>query len=456
MMKFGRNRSLPMLVMALIGSAIFFAGSFARMPTAASPDAASLREISKETFLVGDAAAETGVPFINRAAPASSYAGMVPMSDDQLSAVQGQALFAGDKIVGSTLAGAGQQQGTNFTYYRMGLDAEIAMNANIGKMQLGCGGQNDVLAGNPQCDIDLDYVTFLGRNGTNPGAPLSEFILTRPYISIAVRDDNNPVAREVVGIKIGAQAVDGYLGVGRRYTSSGTNLENSSVDGINCDTGAPDGNGVVGCHSGVNSLSGFLSAELSAWFPVTITVAGSTNACSGYNSPAVTADIDAGCRNPNNRTFVDVAGTRMDNLRLTDLEVRAEGGLADWFDPLNARLTTDLRLIHGFAVTNTEDFFISFQRERVAWPRFSKTPPPTTGNQACNGGVNAYATPARCGWAFAVTANTGWWMNVPDVKLVDIEGDRQTLGLFGAFNPDIVNPELNNTPPANCWSGSFC
>lgn len=151
----------------------------------------------------------------------------------------------------------------------------------------------------------------------------------------------------------------------------------------------------------------------------------------------------------------------MDELLVTHMELAATGGLLSWFSPAYAQLRADTRLLHGFAMVDTEDFYLSFQREIVSWPRFSKTTPPTTGATNCNtsqGGNN----PARCSSAYAVPANTGWWMNVPEAKLVDVVGAEQTIPLSdlgSALGPPgllIPNPELNLVPPDNCWTGSFC
>ena len=55
----------------------------------------------------------------------------------------------------------------------------------------------------------------MGRNGSQPGNPVtSDFKMLRPYIELAIINENSPSLREVVGVKIGAQSVDGFLGVG--------------------------------------------------------------------------------------------------------------------------------------------------------------------------------------------------------------------------------------------------
>ena len=58
---------------------------------------------------------------------------MTELNDADLSGVTGQALFVADKIVGP----AGGSTFDDFTYYRVGFDAELGVNANIDSMKLG-------------------------------------------------------------------------------------------------------------------------------------------------------------------------------------------------------------------------------------------------------------------------------------------------------------------------------
>jgi len=105
---------------------------------------------------------------------------MIPLEDNDLRQVAGQGLILNDKISGSELVGANAYS-EPFDFYRMGLNGELEMNMNISKLQLGCGGINDHLSGFAGCDIDIDYASLMGRNGTEPGASGSPFKLTRPY-----------------------------------------------------------------------------------------------------------------------------------------------------------------------------------------------------------------------------------------------------------------------------------
>lgn len=389
--------------------------------------------------------------------------GMEPLNDDELAEVSGQALFVSDHIEPSSeggLTGAPGDGSADFDFYRMGMDVELGMNMNISKLQLGCGGVNEsVMSG--ACDIDMDYVRFMGRDGSSasPAGPQSDFTLTRPMISLAIEDDNDPTSRSVAGIKVGAEAVDGFISVGRRYTDNVTNEENGGT----CDPTAESGSGVVNCHSGINTLSGFIGAEMSAEFTINCTTSGCPNsdACVGY----VSGNSIGGCGSgAGDRLFLDVAGTRMDELALYDALLGVDAGALLSFLGIEegyAQLTADLRGLHGFSLENTGDFFLSFQRERIAWPRFSKTTPSSDEMTACNS--NLPSNPDRCGSAYAVPANTGWWMNVPRARVMDIQGANQSMGvteLASALSSPglaINNPELDMTPASNCYGdATFC
>jgi hypothetical protein len=310
----------------------------------------------------------------------------------------------------------------------MGLDVELAMNANIDKLQLGCGGFNESIAGNA-CDIDFDFVRFMGRNGTGPGAAVtSDFKLTRPYIELAIRNEGSLTGREVAGIKVGAQSADGFVGVGRRYANGQVNQEHGGT----CGTAA--GNAALACHSGVNRISGFLGAELSATVPISILF---LNATTCFGNTANPGD-DCG---PGDAYFTNVAGTRLSELFIPAIPLKiSDNGLLELLSGSDgfATVQQNLRFVHGFALADTADFFLSFQRERVAYPTFDKT-----GN--------------------SFTANAGWWMNIPDVKVMNIQAPTINLGLIEGITalfspgPTLTNNELGQTPPLNCFGGlQFC
>lgn len=401
-------------------------------------------------------------------------AAMTELADGDLGQVEAQGLFWSDKITGSELLGSNAYS-TPFNFYRVGLDGELALNMNINKLQLGCGGVNDFV--NPtSCDIDIDYAALMGRNGTNPGNPLSAFVLTRPYLEFAIKNDGTG-NREVVGMKIGAQSVDGAITSGRRYGVGQTNQENMLSN--NC-AGDSIGPGALGCHSGINSVSGFLGAEMSIAMRVQadISVWPLTIPLDAWGCAGRTQNTDDICGTAkSDALFVDIAGTRMESLGLRAAQLQLDGNgfsaaITAILSSAYASLNADLRLVHKLTFENSNDFFVSFQREPVAYPRYSKMGP--TAEMQANGtyaaAMDSCATTnfnrARCVSAYAVPANTGWWLNAPSVKLLDVVNPSANLGtlslgdalaLLAPPGYLIDQAEFNMTPFKNCFGASrFC
>lgn len=349
---------------------------------------------------------------------------LVSLEDNELGDVTAQALFVSDVV-----AGIG---GSNHTFYRMGMDVNLELNANIDKFALGCGGVNNRLVA-AACDIDMDYVRLMGRSGSAPGtAVTSNFRLTRPYIEVAIKNDGNAALREVIGIKIGAQEADGFFGIGRRYANGQVNQEHGGTCGT-----AP-GAAALACHSGLNRVSGNLRVEMSATIPVVanLGILGTYNETGCFGNTATGADTCGVA----DTYYTNLVGTRMSEATLRDVPIELSGGFlsAIGLDEAFADVRENLRFIHGFALIGTDDFFLSFQREQVRYPNYQKT-------------------------GYSPTANTGWWMNVPDVKVLNIQGASVTLnGVGAAFDAlgegvNLENIELNQTPPINCYGGSrFC
>ena len=424
--------------------------------------------------------------YLLSAVAVASATGMEPIADNDLSGIVAQGLIVTDMVGGGELAGANGYS-TPFNFYRMGIDGVLGLNMNISKLQLGCGGINDQLTGYVGCDVDIDYATLMGRNGTQLGDPKSLFNLTRPYIEVAIRNDGTATQREVAGIKIGAQSADGALSIGRVYNANGTNQENMLQN--NCNTAVGTGDGVVGCHSGINSVSGFLGAEMSLAMRVQARVCALGivfGACLG----AIGLDA-VGCVGRTNYTgdncgtsrsdtfFTELGGTRMQSLGLRSAELNLTGGGAVallealGLNNVYAQLNASLRLVHRLSFEDTGDFFLSFQREPIAYPRYAKVSPiaemtangtMSTAFDAC--AISSYQTP-RCNSAYAVPANTGWWMNLPSVKLLDVNnlsgnnlGDLtvgDALGLLGAPGYPISHAEFALAPGKNCYGSTmFC
>lgn len=459
-------------------------------------------------LLLGQAAVATGMS----SEPRHGTRDMTALDDSQMTDVVAQGLFVSDKIDGSNMLGGStiwSAYSSPYTFYRMGLDAKLSMNMNMSKLQLGCGGVNDAISTGAACDIDIDYVRFMGVDSTGllpAGYPAttgttggdSAFTMIRPYIEIAVKNDANPALREVVGIKIGAASINGALAVGRTYATGQNNLENGQYGDTasggtpnagaatpTCNTGADFGNATLACTSGINSISGFLGAELSTMIHVKantsilgINTPLDTYGCAGRMSPTslTSGHCTSGGTYPNNPLFMDAAGTRMSSLTLGSVPLAYDPSSfmtsflsALGFSQIYATMYADLRLLHFVTFSNTQDFFLSFQRERIAYPSYSKQPlyqSVASGNpqyDECGFMGNA----GRCASSYAYPANTGWWMNAPVAKLLNIipanaiDMGNISLGtLIGALGPPgiyLPNPNFGLQPTRNCYgSAQFC
>lgn len=417
--------------------------------------------------------------------------GLQLMDDETLGGIEAQAgsLILMDKIAPNELTGAmGAGSPTDFTYYRMGMDVKLDMNANMSKLQLGCGGVNDFLTGARGCDLDIDYVGFMGLNATNdrPGAPGSPFTLTRPFIEIAFKNDGDPARREVAGFRIGAQNINGAIRMGRDYTNFGypdARSDNVSIpnleNGDTCNPSHTTGAGMVGCHSGLNSISGYLGGlELSAGFLARARICLDITTICLFGIGEVNMDIDgclgrinfSPCTTSDTPFFIDAGGTRMTSLNVAAAKLNLSVTSLLGIDLEGyGRLNLNTRPIHYLLTPNSSGFFLSFQRERVAWPNYDKAIPASNlPFDACN---PAYGqTTARCSSAYAPTANSGWWLSANNAKMLNlrpsnrivIPGTLDIYELLGALGPNtsnliIDNPKLDFIAADNCYgSARFC
>lgn len=351
----------------------------------------------------------------------TSASAMEEMSDVALAENSGQGLLVADKIQGIA--------GSNHTFYRMALNAELGMNASIDRLQLGCGGFNDAVVANA-CDIDIDYVTLMGRapGGGQSGAPgagdpaTSQFIMTRPYIEIAVKNDDDPTRREIIGFKLGAAQADGYMGLGR-YTAPGSPGASASC------TAATEGAGAFYCHQGINRLSGYMKNYMT----------GEAFGCFGLFGCDPDANIYNQYRVATFEGELVMWGTRLNRIQVT---------LAAQTDPaatLGLSLSSDsfanqsLRFIHGQSINGSDaefladDFFQSFQREPVRYPTYNKTA------------------------AYSNTANPGWWMNIPVARLDGLKAYNVTASLGSLAGIALDDPDIGQRPPDNCFGAlKFC
>ena len=165
--------------------------------------------------------------------PASA---MTLMSEEELAVIDGQSLFNLSYLAPNDTGNF--ESANNVGFYKLGVEAEVELNLNIKKLQLGCGGVN----GANGCDIDIDNVSLsgLGNSGvSNTGSNAdrvaragSSAVLTNPFFEIAIKNPNVASTREIVGLRLSTEKAFGLITFG---------TEN---------TGTPNG---------INSLSGFMT-----------------------------------------------------------------------------------------------------------------------------------------------------------------------------------------------------
>lgn len=431
-------------------------------------------------------------------------AAMTPMGDSELSQVTGQdgSLFLSDHISPNELEGAPSDGTANFDFYRMGLDVKMNLNLNIAKFQVGCGGVNDLLTTTPGCDLDIDYLGFMGINaaGDRPAynaanadvngkwGPESAFELIRPYVELAIKNDDSPTMREVVGLKLGAQTINGAIRMGRDYLNMGypNAVGPSAPDIVNqehgntCDPGASTGAGVVGCHSGLNSISGALPGlELSAGFLARARVCFDPTTLCPFGIGEDDLDIDGcigrinfgPCTANDTPFFIDAGGTRLNTLDVAAAKLKLGDVIISGINLEGyGRLQLDTRQVHYLLTPNSSGFFLSLQREPVSWPHYEKTAPDTRIGtfDACDPAYGQVT--GRCGSAYAMRANTGWWLSAANAKMLNllpgerivIPGTFNIYELLGALGPDsspivINNPKLDFIAAQNCYgTARFC
>lgn len=192
--------------------------------------------------------------------------GLTVLNDQELAAETGQALF-NMSYLAPTDTGSNSGTNGNVGFYKLGMEAEVALNANIKKLQLGCGGANGAGA----CDIDIDYVSLSGLGNTATSNTTSnadrnarvgsDAILTNPFINLAIKNPGSASTREFVGMQLGAASIVGMMTFGK------DNAKDASNNGI---------------PNGINRLSGYMEISPQTGNatvnPITITQNGATNA----------------------------------------------------------------------------------------------------------------------------------------------------------------------------------
>lgn len=168
------------------------------------------------------------------------------LSDSELSDVNGQALMSLSYIAPGDAANKMPSQDA-IGFYKLGLEADLELNANIKKLQLGCSGGN--------CDIDIDNLSFsgLGNAATSNTASESDraarvgssAVLTNPFIQFAIKNPDSAAKREIVGINLSSEKAMGLMTFGTE--------NNATKNGINSLSGYMK----VAATTGLAQVNGF-------------------------------------------------------------------------------------------------------------------------------------------------------------------------------------------------------
>ena len=399
---------------------------------------------------------------------ASAFA-MTALDDSELSEKSGQALLN----LSTIMPGEQGNVNGNTGFYKVGLQAQLDLNANIRKLQLGCGGIN----GADGCDIDIDYLRFAGLGSINAngtpvpdGAPGTDFNLLNPYVEFAFSDPDSLVNRKLVGLRVGSEQTRGVLSVGTRPTDAAGNAVSSTItlDGVDQED--------VTKHTGINSLTGSIGELL---------VTGVAVVDLDLNFTNVRADISGradGDANAAPATFDNVTLSRASELRLSPLEINDVEVQLLLGTPVDveADYVSALKLIHNLKISNNggfaKGFYISLSEMGDNLVDVKSNGNKTITRQAEAAGVvgaddtviNAptnstnwlkWQTEDSNGNTTWTPAQRGWSLRVPRVEITNFETqpiEAQAIG--GLFAKAIVNnPDLGQVPIDNCFGGlSFC
>ncbi len=162
---------------------------------------------------------------------------LIQLDDAELASTTGQALMSLSYLAPNDSGNlmSKYSQNSNIGFYKLGLEAEMDLNANVKNLQLGCGGVN----GAGRCDIDIKNLSLSGLPtnydpnsssspdfSSTPRASTSAK-LSNPFIEFAIKNPDKASTREVAGLRVSAEKITGLLTAGINNGSSP-----STTDGI--------------------------------------------------------------------------------------------------------------------------------------------------------------------------------------------------------------------------------
>jgi hypothetical protein len=347
---------------------------------------------------------------------------LIQLNDAELSDVSGQALMSLSYIAPND--SINNIQGQDVGFYKLGLEAELDLNANIKKLQLGCGGVN----GAGGCDIDIDNLSLSGIADTREGRVGSSAKLTNPFVEFAIKNPNSASTREVVGLRLSAEKVLGLLTTG---------IENSDLpNGINSLSGAIKIKATTGTGFTAPRAMRFNDTGMAMSGRIIIGFVAPTFTTNNYNlqlqSTKANLLINGTTLAGTRLTSAKLTGTALiDNLNfggnitarvnlpfvsLIPLSINSNGYISGLRADLD--IEQDLGYIHKFPLNNP--FSLSLQSTQVHWP----------------------------GAEYA--ANRGWWLAIEDEidigKVIPKNQIDVTNDILKQVVPSINNYLTNNPP----------
>ncbi|MBJ9986007.1 hypothetical protein IAE19_11230 [Acinetobacter sp. S40] len=161
---------------------------------------------------------------------------LTALSDHELSKEVGQGLLTLQYQQGTNLTDSlgNTYNQSNLGFYKLGMEAIVELNANIKKLQLGCGGDNGAGA----CDLDIDNLALSGLpknsdgtinyNYTSNDRTSSSAKITNPFIQFAIKNPGSAATREVLGFRLSAEQIEGLLTLGTENSSTPNGLNRFS------------------------------------------------------------------------------------------------------------------------------------------------------------------------------------------------------------------------------------
>jgi len=334
-----------------------------------------------------------------------SHANITSLSDGELRKVEGQGLMTLSYI--SPTDSQNQNTGSNIGFYKLGMEAQVDLNANIKKLQLGCGGVNGAGA----CDIDIDYLSLSGVADTSTGRASSSATITNPFIQFAIKNPNSASTREVSGFRLSAESIQGLLTFGLENGDAKSGINSFSGYMVTKDTTGTVSTGAVNSGLTQSALGKVITGMAKSSTGLITTNFRSTDynlilsAASG--SLVLPSQVITGKR----ITSANLTGTAtVSGIGLggtikadTDLGIGVSGNLSGTINNLgvNVSVNEDLGYFHKVNLNGTAAS-LSMQKQNLIWPDAKST------------------------------AQTGWWLelsnpidigDVSPLKTVDITKD---------------------------------